>query len=120
VLWHDGELISESSRSNVFVLGSDGVLRTPARNILAGVTRKHVLALAGELVPVEACDVPLASLAHAREMFMTSTTKGVLPVTRVDGRPIGDGRPGPLTRALQARLSAHVEVYLQAAVPGRL
>lgn len=115
VLWHDGEVISESSRSNVFVLTNDGVLRTPARNVLAGVTRKHVLELAREFTSVEEGDVPLASLATAHEMFMTSSSKGVLAVTRLDGKPVGDGRPGELTRELHERFKAHVAAYLEAA-----
>jgi len=114
VLWHDGEVISESSRSNVFVL-TGGVLRTPARNILAGVTRKQVLALAREFTSVEESDVSLASLAEAREVFMTSSTKRVLAVTRLDGKPVGDGRPGALTLELAKRLEAHVAAYLEAA-----
>jgi D-alanine transaminase/branched-chain amino acid aminotransferase len=115
VLWHDGEVISESSRSNLFVLTSDGVLRTPARNILAGVTRKQVLELAREFTSVQESDVPLASLATAREVFMTSSSKGVLAVTRLDGKPVGDGRPGALTQELAKRLEAHVAAYLEAA-----
>ncbi len=115
VLWHDGEVISESSRSNVFVLTNDGVLRTPARNILAGVTRKQVLAIARRFTLVEESDVSLASLATAREVFMTSSSKGVLAVTRLDGRPVGDGRPGELTQELAKRLEAHVAAYLEAA-----
>jgi D-alanine transaminase/branched-chain amino acid aminotransferase len=114
VLWHDGEVISESSRSNVFVL-IDGVLRTPARNVLAGVTRKQVLGLAREFTSVEESDVSLASLATAHEMFMTSSSKGVLAVTRLDGKPVGDGRPGALTRELAKRLEAHIAAYLEAA-----
>lgn len=115
VLWHDGEVISESSRSNLFVLTGDGVLRTPARNILAGVTRKQVLEVARKFTPVEEGDVSLASLATASEMFMTSSTKGVLAVTKLDGRPVGDGRPGKLTQELARRLEAHVAAYLEAA-----
>jgi D-alanine transaminase/branched-chain amino acid aminotransferase len=107
-------VISESSRANVFVL-TGGVLRTPTRNILAGITRKHVLELARAFTPVEEGDVPLASLATAHEMFMTSSTKGVLAVTRLDGKPVGDGRPGPLTQELAKRLEAHIAAYLEAA-----
>ena len=97
----DGMLM-EGSHSNAFAV-LDGVLRTaPATNyILAGITRDVVLELAREAgipvleYPLLAAEVPLAS-----ELFMTSTTSDVLPVVRVDGRPVGDGAPGPVARRL--------------------
>ncbi|HEV8628881.1 MAG TPA: aminotransferase class IV, partial [Thermoanaerobaculia bacterium] len=75
----------------------------PACNyILEGVTRGQVLALAGELgIPLRLGAVPLAALYAADEAFLSGTTTEVLPVVRVDGRPIGGGRPGPLTGRLR-------------------
>ena len=54
VLYHSGGVIGEAPRSNFFLVTGDGVLVTPARNILEGVTRKHILALAGKVMRVEA------------------------------------------------------------------
>jgi branched-subunit amino acid aminotransferase/4-amino-4-deoxychorismate lyase len=71
------------------------------------VTRLQVLALAGELgVPVRLSALPLADLHGADELFLSGTTTEVLPVVSVDGRRVGDGRPGPVTRRLR-------DAYLQ-------
>ena len=47
-------------------------------------------------------------LEHLAEAFLTSVSRGVLPVARIDGRPVGEGRPGPVARALRERLAALV------------
>lgn len=114
VLYHDGQRIYETARSNIFVLRRDGVLATPAREVLPGVTRKQLLALAHELVEVRETDITLDELAAAQEVMITSTLKGVLPITHIDGRPVGDGQVGRLSQALKARFEAHVQHYLAA------
>jgi len=98
----------EGSHSNLFAVQGGTVVTYPACNfILDGVTRGCVLDLARELgLPVRLGALPLAELQAADEIFLTGTTTEVLPVTRVDGRTIGDGRPGALTRRLR-------EAYLQ-------
>ncbi|MEZ5070557.1 MAG: aminotransferase class IV [Bacteroidales bacterium] len=93
VLFHD-EFISEVSRANLFFVKKD-VIVTPDRNILKGITRKQVLGLVPE-IRVE--PVPVAELDGFEEIFLTSTGRDVTPVVRVEGRPVGDGRPGPVTR----------------------
>ncbi|MDE0527807.1 MAG: aminotransferase class IV [Truepera sp.] len=111
-LYHDGERVLEATRSNLFVVTETGVLATPERDILAGVTRKNMLrALDGEL-EVELRDVSLAELRSAREAFLTSTTKGALPICWVDDRPVGDGRPGPVTTQVARLFEAWLERYL--------
>lgn len=102
VLYHHNGLITESSRSNVFVV-KNGVVATPADGMLLGVTRKHVLALAAEEFPTEVRDVTLAETLAADEVFTTGSTKRIVPVTRIDGQPVGNGRPGPVTQRLTAR-----------------
>lgn len=97
--------VAEGSSSNVFLV-SRGVLRTPALRvgILEGVTRGKVLALARDAgVPAEeVAFLPPDELRRADEVFLTSAARGVLPVTTVDGRPVGDGAPGPVTRRVMA------------------
>ena len=106
VLYHQGGVVSECPRSNVFILTGDDCLATPARNILQGITRKHVLDLArGRVAATEERDVHLNDLRDAKEMFVTSTTKGVWPVVAVDGHPIGTGQPGEVTRWLADALA---------------
>ena len=101
--------ISESTTANVFLVrrAADGVpeLATPALGcaILPGTTRSWLLrwATGVGLRPVEAWLLPDA-LASADEAFVCSSVAGVLPVTRFDGAPIGDGQPGPFTRRARA------------------
>ena len=88
-----------------------GRLITPplAAGVLPGVTRDRVLALArGDRVTVRERVITVAQLAAADEVFVTASTVEVLPVTRLDGRRVGDGRPGPLTRRLQGLYTAWV------------
>jgi branched-subunit amino acid aminotransferase/4-amino-4-deoxychorismate lyase len=74
------------------------------------VTRNEVLRLAGALgVPVELAALPVAELRAAAEVFVTGTTTEVLPVTTVDGRPVGDGLPGPVTRRLREAYLARLD-----------
>lgn len=76
-------------------------------NILPGVTRDWVLDQAQAAgVPCRREAIPLATLRTADEVWITSTTREVLPVTRIDGEAVGDGRPGAYWRAALARLHA--------------
>jgi branched-chain amino acid aminotransferase len=106
----DGRL-SEATSANVFLVRPRGgvvaELATPALDcaILPGTTRSWILGWAGAagLGPAETSLKP-ADLAAADEAFLCSSVAGILPVTRFDGRPIGNGRPGPwTTRAREAR-----------------
>ena len=99
----DGNL-TEGASSNLFLV-REGTLLTPALEIgiLRGITRDAVLDLARahDLTAQEAV-LPAPALAGADEAFLTSTLKGVLPIRRVDGWPVREGRPGPVTRRLAA------------------
>jgi branched-chain amino acid aminotransferase len=96
--------VAEGSSSNVFLVTA-GELATPplGAGILDGITRRHILALAPGL-GLRVAERPLrpADLAAAAEVFITSSIRGVVPVARVDGAAVGDGAPGPVTRALAA------------------
>lgn len=101
LLVRDG-IVTEGSHSNAWMV-RDGVAYThpTGARILAGVTRDTTLrgaALVGVTVVERA--MSLADFRRADELFMTGTTTGVLPVTRIDGAPVGDARPGPVTRRL--------------------
>jgi D-amino acid aminotransferase len=98
----DGTL-SEGTTSNVFVM-IDGRLTTPpaASGCLAGITREVVIDLArGEGIAVEESPIAALDLARAGEMLVSGSVIEVMPIVRLDDRPIGDGRPGPVTRLLQ-------------------
>ncbi len=100
VLYVRENLVSEFPRCNFFIVRKDGTLVTPKDNVLAGITRKHVLSLGKEVAKVEEGSVTLSDVFDAREAFLTSTTKRIVPVVRVNDRVIGDGKPGQLTAHL--------------------
>jgi branched-chain amino acid aminotransferase len=89
---------------------TDGVVRTPGdRSILQGVSRGMVFDLAKQLnLPVVEEDLQPYDLYTADEVFFSSTSPCVLPVTQVDKRQINDGKPGPLTRRLLSEWSETV------------
>jgi branched-chain amino acid aminotransferase len=95
--------LAEGATSNVFLV-EEGVVSTPAIEvgILDGVTRGKVLALArAESLQVrEESFLAPERLFSADEVFLTSAVRGILPVTSVDGQPVGDAKPGPITRRL--------------------
>ena len=114
ILVRDG-VLTEGSSSNLFLV-QDGVLLTPCKDqrILPGITRDVVLELAAANgVPYEEHDLPLAALAKADEVWLTSSTKEIMPVGRVDGKAVSDAKPGPLWR----RMMTHYQDYKQQVCP---
>lgn len=104
VLYHKDGLISEASRSNVFMV-KDGVMKTPKKNILKGVTRKQILSFAPDVLPTETTSISLDEFKAADEAFLCSTLKEIIPITAVDGSRIGGGNVGPVTRKMQKRFA---------------
>jgi len=101
--------ILEGASSNVFAV-SGGKLLTPPLSfgILAGITRSRVLLVARELgIPVGERALLKTELANLEELFISSSIRELLPVVRVDGSVIGNGRPGALTQRLLAAFRAH-------------
>jgi branched-chain amino acid aminotransferase len=100
--------VTEGPGFNLFVV-TGRVLRTPDSGVLEGITRRTVIELAGDAgYEVRVEPVPVADLAGADELFITSTAGGVMPVTRFEGAAVGDGRPGPVTLELRdAYWAAH-------------
>ncbi len=102
--------LAECTISNLFLVVS-GRLCTPSIDcgILDGLTRDLVLRLARkESLSVEEGHFPAATLHVASECFVTNTSSEVLPVATIDGKPIGTGRPGPLTQQLHRLFRTHV------------
>jgi D-alanine transaminase len=101
VLFRDGYL-TEASASNVFAV-SNGKLLSPPKNhlILPGITYDVVLELAASIrVPVELREIPEREVRSADEIWVTSSTKEVLAVVTLDGKPVGTGKPGPVFRKI--------------------
>ncbi len=95
--------ISEGPGYNVFAY-LDGRWLTPGRGTLAGITRRSVIELAREAgQPVEEGQLGAPDLRRAAEVLITSTAGGIMPVTVIDGQPVGPGTPGPLTLQLRDR-----------------
>jgi D-alanine transaminase len=95
-------LVTEGAVSNVMVVQGGTVMTAPeGARILSGVSRAFVLELArNEGLPIQERFFSQAELYGADEVFLTGTTVEVLAVVRVDGKVIGDGRPGPITQRL--------------------
>ena len=106
VLYHKQGDVSEFPRSNFFIVTKEDVVVTPEKNILSGITRKKILDLASKSFAVEERIVTLNDVKIAREAFMTSTTKRILPIVQVDNAIIGDGKPGDIANFLDQQLES--------------
>jgi len=95
----DGNIL-EFPRSNVFAVTKEGTVITPAENVLQGITRMKVLEVARKLYAVEERAITVDELKNAVEVFLTSTTKRIIPVLAVDNVKVGDGKPGEITTSL--------------------
>jgi D-alanine transaminase len=99
-------MVTEGAASNAWIVGHDGVIVTRHidQAILRGVTRSTLLELiAAEGLRLEERKFSLAEAKSAREAFITGAASLVMPVVRIDGTPIGDGKPGALTISLRTR-----------------
>ena len=101
ILTDSEDNVVEGPGFNVFAV-KDGNISTPSRGALEGITRRTVIELASERgMPLRARAVPADEVRAADEVFVTSTAGGIMPVTKVDGAPVGDGAPGPFTLRLR-------------------
>ncbi len=102
--------VAEGSSSNVFVV-KDRRLATPplAVGLLAGITRQRVMTLArADGLEIAEQELMPAHMHAADEVFITSSVRGVLPATELDGEAVGDGRPGPVTRRVMELYRSHL------------
>lgn len=99
ILFRDG-ILTEASASNVFVAKNGVVLSPPKSNlILPGITYDVVVEIAQQLgLALEFRDIREAEVRAADELWVTSSSKEILAVVELDGKPVGEGRPGPLFR----------------------
>ena len=103
--------VGESSNMNVAFMTADGTLKHPKfDHILSGCTSLRLLELAKTLQArnvidgIQVCDIPVAEARAAREMLLIGSSVKVAPIVEWDGKPIGDGKPGPVTHALRELL----------------
>jgi D-alanine transaminase len=103
LLCSDDGIVSEGTHTSFFGVLDGKLLTAPnSPHILPGITRGLILRLAKRAaIDLQEHELRLPDLARVSELFLTGTTSEVLPVVRVDGQPIADGKPGRITRRLQ-------------------
>ncbi|MCC6889929.1 MAG: D-amino-acid transaminase [Hyphomicrobiales bacterium] len=104
--------ITEGASSNAWIVTRDGKLLTrPADTaILRGITRDVLInTIAAQGLQFDERAFSVAEAREAREIFMTSATQTVMPIVSLDGKPVGDGRPGPISKALRRAFREHAE-----------
>jgi D-alanine transaminase len=108
----DGEgRITEGTSTNAWIVTAEGriITRPLGREILAGIVRRSLLGLLKESpIRIEERPFTIEELRNAHEAFLTSSSGFLLPVTALDGAPLGDGKVGPITRELRRRIDAEV------------
>jgi len=112
VLVDESGMVTEGAATNFWIVDAEGRLRTRHLDdhILAGVTRKALMALLkDENIVFEERAFSLEEARHAREAFITSATSFVKPILKLDGKPVGDGKAGPVVRRLHALFTRHVK-----------
>ncbi|MCO6475102.1 MAG: aminotransferase class IV [Phaeodactylibacter sp.] len=115
VLYHYNGVLRESVRSNVFLINDREELITPDSDILFGITRDSVIKAATGLLPIITREVQMEEVFNAREVFLTGSNKSAMPVVRIDGRPVGDGKVGYWAKTLKGKLEEYREAYYQRA-----
>jgi D-alanine transaminase len=103
-----GDLLSEAAASNVWVV-KDGVVMGPCKDnhVLEGIRYDLIAEIcAAQNIGYKLKDISRADVMNADELVLSSATKEVLPITQLDGKPVGDGQPGPIYTALYAGYQA--------------
>jgi branched-subunit amino acid aminotransferase/4-amino-4-deoxychorismate lyase len=85
ILYYNNDSVSECPRSNIFMISQDNTIVTPANNMLMGITRKNIIAVAeAHHLKLEQRDISLSEMKKAKEVFITSSTKRITPVAGLD------------------------------------
>lgn len=106
----DTGFVTEGASTTAWIVDGEGrlITRPLSNTILPGVTRKVLLELAAKAqIPVVERAFTPAEAATAREAFITAASAAAIPVTSIDGKPVGDGKPGPLTRRVAELYAGH-------------
>jgi D-alanine transaminase len=111
----DGTLTEGTHTSFFGVMDGSLLTRPQSPAILPGITRGLILGLAARArIPLREQSLRQSDLPRVSELFLTGTTSEVLPIVKVDGRPVGDGQPGPITRRLQEAYAEAVRDFVAA------
>jgi len=105
--------VTEGAASNAWIVTADGIAltRPTGHDILGGISRAVVKDVLAD-IQVRLTERPftVAEALAGREAFITAATQLVMPVVRIDGRPIGEGKPGPVALALREAFHRHAEL----------
>lgn len=112
ILRNPGDELLEGSSSNFYAV-LNGVLRTAGEGVLAGVARSLLLDVAPDVLPIDFTPVRVSDLPNLSEAMITSSSRGVMPVVRIDDVTIGAGMPGPVYQQLAGRYQARLENELE-------
>jgi branched-chain amino acid aminotransferase len=106
--------ITEGATSNFFAVSGGKILHAPEMEILTGVTMSLVLEIAEKIgITTEERPLPVDEIESWDEAFITSTSRKVLPVTSIDGKQVGEGVVGEITRALMEEFDREFEEYIR-------
>lgn len=100
-LYYSNGVISETSRCNIFIVKNDKII-TPAKNILHGITRKHVINICKQRFEFEEKEVTLQEVLNSDEVFVTASSKRIIPVSKIGNRCFDGGKMGHYTKTLQS------------------
>jgi branched-chain amino acid aminotransferase len=112
VLYCPAGIVTECPRANFFIVTKDDRILTPSENILKGVIRKQLLKMK-DAFEIEETGFRLEDIYNAKEAFITSTTKNVLPVVQVNDKPVGQGVPGKVSLQLRLALEQAIHEHLE-------
>lgn len=112
VLYHNKGVITECPRANFFLVTKDNTVITAKDNVLKGVIRKNILALLQTDIKIEEREVTINDIENAKEAFITSTTKNILPVTAINGKVLGNGTKGTVTLNLYHKLQEKIGQHM--------
>ncbi len=102
LLYLDGDTITEAASASFYIV-KDGTIHAPCSKVLWGTVGSYLIDLVRDEYPVVSRDILFAEALDADEAYLTSTTRGAVPVVQLDDHLVGDGTPGPVTRDLVAR-----------------
>jgi branched-chain amino acid aminotransferase len=110
IIYFSNNVVREGTRCNLFAL-INGVLTTPKMGILGGITRGVILNDLGLSIHVKARDFTVQELLTATEVFITATGKEVMPVTKINDAPVGNGMVGDVTKEVMSKFKSFFESY---------
>lgn len=114
ILYRDN-IVNEASTSNIFIV-KDNVIKTPplSKQLLAGITRQFILDLARtHLLAVEETIISLEQLFNADEVWITSSTREIYPIVKIDNKIVGDGKPGKQWRHMLQLYHNYIEKHFK-------